>query len=140
MTGMLLELANIERRFGGLKAVADVSLSIGAGEIIGLIGPNGAGKTTLINTITGVHPATAGRIVFDGRDITRAKPHVIARAGVARTFQIVQPFPEMTVEENVAARALFAGRAGSLAAAREAATSISSSRGSAPWRRSLRRC
>ncbi len=91
------------------------------GEIVGLIGPNGAGKTTLINTITGVHPATAGTIRFEGRDITRLKPHAIAQLGVARTFQIVQPFPEMTVLENVAAGALFAGRAPTMAAAEAAA-------------------
>ena len=117
----LLQLDRVERRFGGLKAVDNVTLSIAPGEIVGLIGPNGAGKTTLINTITGVHPATGGRIVFEGADITRLKPHVIARRGIARTFQIVQPFPQMTVLENVAAGALFAGRATSLAAAREAA-------------------
>ena len=117
----LLELTNVERRFGGLKAVDGVTLTIAPGEIVGLIGPNGAGKTTLINTITGVHPATAGRIVFEGRDITRWKPHAIARSGIARTFQIVQPFPQMTVEENVTAGALFAGHAGSMSAAREAA-------------------
>ena len=117
----LLELTNVERRFGGLKAVDDVTLAIEPGEIVGLIGPNGAGKTTLINAITGVHPATAGRIVFEGRDITRQKPHAIARGGIARTFQIVQPFPQMTVEENVTAGALFAGQAGSMATARQAA-------------------
>jgi len=117
----LLQLERVERRFGGLKAVDDVSLSIEPGEIVGLIGPNGAGKTTLINTITGVHPATGGRIVFEGADITRMKPHAIARRGIARTFQIVQPFPQMTVLENVAAGALFAGREPTLASAREAA-------------------
>jgi branched-chain amino acid transport system ATP-binding protein len=117
----LLELERVERRFGGLKAVDDVTLSIEPGEIVGLIGPNGAGKTTLINTITGVHPATGGRIVFEGADITRQKPHAIARRGIARTFQIVQPFPQMTVLENVSAGALFAGREPTLTAAREAA-------------------
>lgn len=117
----ILELDNVERRFGGLRAVDGVSLKIAPGEIVGLIGPNGAGKTTLINTITGVHPATAGSIRFAGRDITRLKPHLIARSGLARTFQIVQPFPAMTVLENVTAGALFAGGAGSLAAAADAA-------------------
>jgi branched-chain amino acid transport system ATP-binding protein len=117
----LLQLERVERRFGGLKAVDEVNLSIVPGEIVGLIGPNGAGKTTLINTITGVHPSTGGRIVFEGAEITQLKPHVIASQGIARTFQIVQPFPQMSVLENVAAGALFAGRAPSLAAAREAA-------------------
>ncbi len=117
----ILELQGLSRHFGGLRAVDDVTLSIAQGEIIGLIGPNGAGKTTLINTITGVHPATGGRILFEGRDVTRNRPHRNARIGLARTFQIVQPFPEMTVEENVAAGALFAGHAATLSQARKAA-------------------
>ena len=121
MTAPLIELEGVERRFGGLKAVDGVSFKMAPGEIVGLIGPNGAGKTTLINTITGVHPATAGAIRFEGRDITRMKPYAIARLGIARTFQIVQPFPEMTVLENVAAGALFAGRAPTMAAAEVAA-------------------
>lgn len=107
----ILTLDNVSRRFGGLNAVDGVSFSVEAGEIVGLIGPNGAGKTTLINLVTGVHPATAGRVYFEDREITRARPHQIARLGLARTFQIVQPFPKMTVVENVAAGALFCGHA-----------------------------
>ena len=110
----LLQLKNVSRRFGGLNAVNNLTLTVMEGEVLGLIGPNGAGKTTLINLITAVHPATAGRVVFDGRDITRLRPYQIARLGVARTFQIVQPFPRMTVLENVAAGALFAGNAHNL--------------------------
>src|SRR5438874_12317947 len=110
----LLTLDNVSRRFGGLNAVNGVSFSVEKGEIVGLIGPNGAGKTTLINLITGVHPATAGRVHFEGQDITRRRPHQIARMGLARTFQIVQPFPKMTVLENAAAGALFSGGAGSV--------------------------
>ena len=117
----LLVLDNVSRRFGGLNAVDGVSLSIEPGEIVGLIGPNGAGKTTLINAITGVHPATGGSIRFDGGDITRKRPYQIARLGLARTFQIVQPFPQMSVLENVAAGAMFAGRARSFAEAEAAA-------------------
>ena len=121
MSGALLELKSVTRAFGGLKAVSDVTLSIERGEILGLIGPNGAGKTTLVNVVTGIHPATAGRVVFEGRDITRLKPFQAARAGIGRTFQIVQPFPELTVIENVAASALFAGSAPGMRAARERA-------------------
>jgi branched-chain amino acid transport system ATP-binding protein len=110
----LLTLDNVSRRFGGLNAVNGVSFSVEKGEIVGLIGPNGAGKTTLINLITGVHPATAGRVNFEGHDITRAKAYQIARRGLARTFQIVQPFPRMTVVDNVAAGALFCGHAGNV--------------------------
>jgi branched-chain amino acid transport system ATP-binding protein len=110
----LLELDDVTRRFGGLNAVEGVSFSVKQGEILGLIGPNGAGKTTLINMITGVHPANRGSVRFDGRDITRKRPHQIAHLGLARTFQIVQPFPKMTVLENAAAGALFSGGAGSV--------------------------
>ena len=107
----LLELAGVSRRFGGLLAVNDVTLSVPQGEVVGLIGPNGAGKTTLVNVITGVHRATAGSVRFDGEDVTHLAPWQAARRGIARTFQIVQPFPEMTVLENVAAAAMFAGAA-----------------------------
>jgi branched-chain amino acid transport system ATP-binding protein len=110
----LLTLDNVSRRFRGLKAVDGVSFSVDKGEIVGLIGPNGAGKTTLINLITGVHPATAGRVLFEDSDITRSRPYQIARLGLARTFQIVQPFPKMTVVDNVAAGALFCGHAGNV--------------------------
>jgi branched-chain amino acid transport system ATP-binding protein len=110
----LLTLDNVSRRFRGLKAVDGVSFSVDKGEIVGLIGPNGAGKTTLINLITGVHPATAGRVLFEVNDITRSRPYQIARLGLARTFQIVQPFPKMTVVDNVAAGALFCGHAGNV--------------------------
>lgn len=112
MSAPLLELDGVTRRFGGLKAVANVTLAVPQGEVIGLIGPNGAGKTTLVNVITGVHPASEGSVRFAGEDITRLKPWQAARRGIARTFQIVQPFPEMTVLENVAAAAMFAGGRG----------------------------
>jgi branched-chain amino acid transport system ATP-binding protein len=105
----LLELSGVTRRFGGLRAVSNVTLSVAQGEVLGLIGPNGAGKTTLVNVITGVHPASAGRVRFAGEDITRLRPYQAARRGIARTFQIVQPFPGMTVLENVVAAAMFAG-------------------------------
>jgi branched-chain amino acid transport system ATP-binding protein len=110
-SGSLLELSGVTRRFGGLRAVSNVDLSVNRGEVIGLIGPNGAGKTTLVNVITGVHRASSGAVRFDGEDITRLPPFRVARRGIARTFQIVQPFPEMTVAENVAAAAMFAGAA-----------------------------
>jgi branched-chain amino acid transport system ATP-binding protein len=117
----LLELAGVTRRFGGLSAVSNVDLVVERGEVLGLIGPNGAGKTTLVNVITGVHGASAGTVRFNGEDITRLQPYQIARRGIARTFQIVQPFPEMTVAENVAAAAVFAGAASYGKEARERA-------------------
>ncbi len=105
----ILRLDNVSRNFGGVRAVSHVSFSLKEGEIVALIGPNGAGKTTLVNMITGVHTPNSGKVFFDGEDVTRQKPFQAARRGLARTFQIVQPFPRMTVLENVAASALFGG-------------------------------
>jgi branched-chain amino acid transport system ATP-binding protein len=117
MSSRILELEGLSKSFGGVQAVKNVSFSLGKGEIVGLIGPNGAGKTTLINLITGVFPVSAGRIVFEGNDVTGQRPFQAARRGLARTFQIVQPFSAMTVLENVVAGALFAGAAPSRAEA-----------------------
>lgn len=125
MTAPALRIEGLTRRFGGVIAVDNVSLSIAKGEIVGLIGPNGAGKTTLVNLVTGFVRKSAGKVFFDGVDITKQPPHAIARAGLARTFQIVQPFSEMTVLENVMAGALFAGpRANLRQAAEEARHSL----------------
>lgn len=114
----LLELARVSRHFGGLRALSQVDLSVERGEVVGLIGPNGAGKTTLVNVVTGVHRASSGSVRFDGEDVTRLRPYQAARRGMARTFQIVQPFSAMTVLENVTAAALFAGASPSIAEAR----------------------
>jgi branched-chain amino acid transport system ATP-binding protein len=103
----ILELKNVSKSFSGVRAIDRVSLSLQPGEIVGLIGPNGAGKTTLVNLITGVFPPNEGAIIFDGRAMTKLPPHEIAWAGIARTFQVVQPFPDLTVLDNVAAGALF---------------------------------
>ncbi len=116
-----MRLDAVSRRFGGLAALQDVSLVVEPGEVLGLIGPNGAGKTTLVNVITGVHRASAGRVMFEGRDITRFRPYQMARVGLARTFQVVQPFPELTALDNVAAAALFSRSSASIADARHAA-------------------
>lgn len=98
---VLLELSGIGKRFGGLAALSDVSLHIKRGEIYGLIGPNGAGKTTLFNVITGLYQLDDGRFRFDGHDYARSKPHVLAQAGIARTFQNIRLFANMTALENV---------------------------------------
>ncbi|WP_208866949.1 ABC transporter ATP-binding protein [Bradyrhizobium sp. AS23.2] len=97
----LLRVDDITMAFGGIVAVANLSLTVETGEILALIGPNGAGKTTTFHVIAGVHKPTAGRIFFDGQDITFYRPDGRCRSGVARTFQITQPFQELTVEENV---------------------------------------
>jgi branched-chain amino acid transport system ATP-binding protein len=109
----ILELNNVSKRFGGIRALSNVSFTLQEGEIVALIGPNGAGKTTLVNVITGSSRASFGKVVFAGRDVTAQRPYQAARRGLARTFQIVQPFPRMTVLENVAAGALFGGVRGS---------------------------
>ncbi|MDO8979649.1 MAG: ABC transporter ATP-binding protein [Afipia sp.] len=117
----ILRLQSVSRHFSGLKALSDVSLGINKGEVLGLIGPNGAGKTTLVNVVTGVTPASSGTVTFAGQDITRVKTYQSARLGLSRTFQIVQPFAELSALDNVAAAALFSQPNESLKSAREAA-------------------
>jgi branched-chain amino acid transport system ATP-binding protein len=97
----VLECRGIERRFGGLVALAGVDLRIARGEIFGLVGPNGSGKTTLTNAITGFYPPQRGQVLLNGRDITGLAPHQVARLGVARTFQNLALFNGMTVLDNI---------------------------------------
>ena len=97
----LLAVEHVTRRFGGIVALSDVSLTVEQGQIAGLIGPNGAGKTTLFNVITRLYKPEAGRVVFDGEDLLKLRPHRIVGLGIARTFQNVALFPTMTVLENV---------------------------------------
>ncbi len=97
----LLELSGIGKQFGGLHALSEVSLHIERGEIYGLIGPNGAGKTTLFNVITGLYQPNAGEFRFNGHSYQAAKPHVLAAAGIARTFQNIRLFANLTALENV---------------------------------------
>ena len=99
----LLQLENVTIRFGGLTAVSEVDLQIGAGELVGLIGPNGAGKTTLFNLITGVYQPTAGKISFAGHPTENLKPHHLARRGIARTFQNIRLFASLSAFDNVRA-------------------------------------
>ena len=117
----ILVAERLNRQFGGIQAIDDLSFGLNEGEVVALIGPNGAGKTTLVNLLTGVIPPSSGRIRFHGVDVTAQRPFEAARRGMARTFQIVQPFPKMTVLENVAAGALFGGGAPSVAEATAAA-------------------
>lgn len=97
----LLQVTNLTRRFGGLLAVNDVSFTVNQGEIVGLIGPNGAGKTTTFAMLAGFVTPTSGQIQFAGQRIDGLKPHAICKLGVTRTFQIVQPFPQITALENI---------------------------------------
>jgi branched-chain amino acid transport system ATP-binding protein len=103
----VLETRGLGRNFGGLRAVSDVSFSVPEGQVLGVIGPNGAGKSTFINLVTGHIKPSEGRVLIDGKDLTGARPWVIAKAGVARTFQIVKPFRGMSVRENVAVGILY---------------------------------
>ena len=97
----MIEVRSVSKKFGGVRAVNDTSLTIGEGSITGLIGPNGAGKTTLFNIIAGLYAPSAGRIFLDGEDITGLKPHDLFKKGLLRTFQIAHEFSSMTVTENL---------------------------------------
>jgi branched-chain amino acid transport system ATP-binding protein len=101
MSGALLEARGIGKRFGGVQALKDVSLTIRAQEIYGLIGPNGAGKTTFFNVLTGLYARDEGSVLFDGQPLSLGSPHLVARAGIARTFQNIRLFGNMTALENV---------------------------------------
>jgi branched-chain amino acid transport system ATP-binding protein len=101
MAEALLRVENISKRFGGLLAVDNASLRVETGTITALIGPNGAGKTTLFSIVSGFLRSDSGRMLYDGADITGEAPHRLARRGIARTFQIVQPFAGLTVRENI---------------------------------------
>ena len=103
MSAPLLQLERVTIRFGGLTAVSELDLQIGACELVGLIGPNGAGKTTVFNLVTGVYRPTSGTITFDGRRTRELPPHGIAKLGIARTFQNIRLFGSMTVFDNVRA-------------------------------------
>jgi branched-chain amino acid transport system ATP-binding protein len=114
--GALLEVRDLSVRFGGLRAVSGVSLGVGAGEILSIIGPNGAGKTTIFNVVTGLYRPTAGEVCFRGRPITGLPPHERAALGIARTFQNIRLFRELTVRENVRVARYCRGRTGLAAA------------------------
>lgn len=97
----ILEIEGVTKRFGGIVALRDVTLKLMENEILGLIGPNGSGKTTLVNVISGIYKPESGKIMFSGKDITRLPPHLRCHMGIARTYQITRPFPNLTVLENV---------------------------------------
>ncbi|MBU7576001.1 MAG: ABC transporter ATP-binding protein [Hydrogenophaga sp.] len=121
-TTALLQVQGLSKRFGGLKAVNEVSFDLRRGEILGLLGPNGAGKTTAFNLIAGFHRADQGRILFEGRDVLGMAPSDICRAGIARTFQLSRPFGGLSAVENVMVGAF--ARLESTAKARELAMEL----------------
>ncbi len=98
---LVLELYGLTKQFGGITAVNNINIEVSEGDIFGIIGPNGAGKTTIFNLITGIYAPTKGRIVFDGEDITHQKAHIISQKGIARTFQNIRLFGNLTVYNNI---------------------------------------
>ena len=105
----LLALHGVSKSFGALKVTDDISLAVEPGETLGILGPNGAGKTTLFNLISGDVKVDAGRIAYDGHDVTRLAPHMRCRGGIGRSYQVPQPFGAMTVFENLVTAACFGG-------------------------------
>ena len=127
----MLTLERVTKRFGGLTAVRDVSLEVREGDLLGIIGPNGAGKTTLFNVISGYYRPDGGRVLLAGRDVGGEPPHVICRLGLTRTFQIVKPFGNLSVLDNVMIGALT--RLPRVAAARDEARRVIDSCGLGPY-------
>src|SRR6476620_9265924 len=105
----LLALHGVSQSYGALKVTDDISLAVEPGETLGILGPNGAGKTTLFNLISGDVRADAGRVVYDGKDVTHLAPHQRCRGGIGRSYQVPQPFGAMTVFENLVTAACFGG-------------------------------
>jgi branched-chain amino acid transport system ATP-binding protein len=103
----MLSIQQVGKQFDGITAIKDVSFNVEKGEIIGLVGPNGAGKSTLLNVVSGVYRPSAGTIIFDGEDITNLSPDKVCKLGIAKTFQLVHSFPELTALQNVTVGALF---------------------------------
>jgi len=120
----LLQAQQVSKRFGGLQALSQITFDLPEGQILGLIGPNGAGKTTLFNCINGIYAPEEGKVTFKGQDITGRKPYQVARLGLARTHQIVQPLNDLTVLQNVMAGSCFGHEQRSLGRAEQIADEV----------------
>lgn len=120
MEAPLLSVDGVNKHFGGIAAVRDLTLMVQAGEVVGLMGPNGAGKTTLINVICGEYRPDSGTVTFQGNDITGLPPHRICHLGIGRTYQIPQPFAKLTALQNIAVAAIYGRGLSKSAAEREA--------------------
>jgi branched-chain amino acid transport system ATP-binding protein len=103
----MLSIQSVSKHFDGIIAIKDVSFELEKGEIVGLVGPNGAGKSTLLNVVSGIYTPSSGTVIFDGEDITYLRPNKVCKLGIAKTFQLVQSFPELTAIQNVTVGALF---------------------------------
>jgi branched-chain amino acid transport system ATP-binding protein len=112
MDTAVLSVNGVNKSFGGIHAVKDMTFEVGAGEVLGLMGPNGAGKTTLLNLIAGVYHPDTGKILFQGKDITGRAPHKICHLGIARTYQIPQPFTDLLVRDNLLVAATYGNKRG----------------------------
>ena len=112
MDTAVLSVDRVNKRFGGIVAVKDMTFEVQAGEVVGLMGPNGAGKTTLLNLIAGVYRPDSGRVLFQGRDITGRAPHKVCHHGIARTYQIPQPFTNLQVRDNLRVAAKYGNKRG----------------------------
>jgi branched-chain amino acid transport system ATP-binding protein len=121
---MILQIQDVSKNFGGLQALSHVTIDLPEGQILGLIGPNGAGKTTLFNVLNGIYPPSEGRVIFLGKDVTANRPYRVAKMGMARTHQIVQPLTELSVRENVMVGACFGKENHGLVKAREIADEV----------------
>lgn len=133
----ILQVGGVTKRFGGLKALSEVTFDMPDGQVLGIIGPNGAGKTTLFNVINGVFKPEEGRITFRERDVTGLRPDLLARLGLARTHQIVRPLNDLTVRENVMTGACFGRENHGLKAAASIADEVMEFVGLAPHSRQL---
>jgi branched-chain amino acid transport system ATP-binding protein len=107
----MLSIQSVSKQFDGITAIKDVSFTLDKDEIVGLVGPNGAGKSTLLNVISGIYLPTSGSVIFDGTDITNLSPSKVCKLGIAKTFQLVQSFPELTALQNVLVGAVFGNSA-----------------------------
>jgi len=125
MKAPILSVDGLNKHFGGVVAVKDLSFDVGAGEVIGVMGPNGAGKTTLLNIITGEYKPDSGTVTFKGDDITGYPPHKLCHRGIVRTYQIPQPFVKLTVLQNIVVAAIFGRGLGKSEAEHEAADLLS---------------
>jgi branched-chain amino acid transport system ATP-binding protein len=125
MKAPILAVDGLNKHFGGVVAVKDLSFDVGAGEVVGVMGPNGAGKTTLLNIITGEYKPDSGTVTFQGTDITGCPPHKLCHRGIVRTYQIPQPFIKLTVLQNIVVAAIFGRGLGKSEAEQEAADLLS---------------
>jgi branched-chain amino acid transport system ATP-binding protein len=125
MKAPILSVDGLNKHFGGVVAVKDLSFDVRAGEVVGVMGPNGAGKTTLLNIITGEYKPDSGTVTFQGTDITGYPPHKLCHRGIVRTYQIPQPFVKLTVLQNIAVAAIFGRGLGKSEAEHEAADLLS---------------